>query len=241
MRFASLLALLPVALAASHVKVDGSTCTVTPIGGGQDDGPNIIRAFDACKSGGTIVLDRYYVVNTVLVITGLQDVKIEFSSVGASRSLNTRSASIQSTYLSAVQYTANIAYWSPNSYYMEFQNAYVVFTEPCPTVTRLSTTFWFISGNNIHLYGGGTLDANGQIWWDYPNKVTSLLSHTDRPSHIAADCGNRRWFFHLLCTTSLPHCRQRLECSCRRSHRNRFPLLGTSHFPTCQPRVSPQR
>ncbi|KAN0078074.1 polygalacturonase [Tylopilus felleus] len=157
MWFTSLLALLPVALAASHVKVDGSTCTVTPIGGGQDDGPNIIRAFDACKSGGTIVLDRYYVVNTVLVITGLQDVKIEFSSV--------------------VQYTANIAYWSPNSYYMEFQNA---------------TTFWFISGNNIHLYGGGTLDANGQIWWDYPNKTVGTAggSSTSFARPVSLTVGN---------------------------------------------------
>ncbi|KAG6372109.1 glycoside hydrolase family 28 protein [Boletus reticuloceps] len=124
-----LLALVPVVFAVN-------TCKVIPIGGGQDDGPNIIDAFDTCKSGGTIVLDKYYVVNTVLVITGLQDVSIELSGV--------------------VQYTPNIAYWSPNSYYLEFQNA---------------TTFWFLSGNNIHLYGGGTLDANGQVWWDYPNKT----------------------------------------------------------------------
>lgn len=29
-----------------------------------------------------------------------------------------------------------------------------------------STTAWFLSGNNIHMFGGGTLDANGQVWWD---------------------------------------------------------------------------
>ncbi|KAG9312452.1 pectin lyase fold/virulence factor [Chiua virens] len=75
-----LAALLPLVLAASpYVKVDGNTCTVVPIGGGQDDGPNIIHAFDACGSGGTIVLDRYYVVNTVLVITGLHDANIQLS------------------------------------------------------------------------------------------------------------------------------------------------------------------
>ncbi|KZT71881.1 glycoside hydrolase family 28 protein [Daedalea quercina L-15889] len=34
-----------------------------------------------------------------------------------------------------VQYTPDIAYW---------------------------TTFWFLSGNDIHLYGGGTIDGNGQ-------------------------------------------------------------------------------
>jgi galacturan 1,4-alpha-galacturonidase len=29
-----------------------------------------------------------------------------------------------------------------------------------------ATTFWFLSGNNIKLYGGGTIDGNGQVWWD---------------------------------------------------------------------------
>lgn len=30
----------------------------------------------------------------------------------------------------------------------------------------IRTTAWFLTGSNIHLYGGGTLDGNGQIWWD---------------------------------------------------------------------------
>ncbi|KAG9312450.1 pectin lyase fold/virulence factor [Chiua virens] len=147
MRFAVVLPLLSLALAASpYVSVDGNTCAVIHIGGGQDDGPNIIDAFDLCKCGGTIVLDRYYVVNTVLVITGLQDVNIQLSGV--------------------VQYTPNIAYWSPNAYYMEYQNA---------------TTFWFLSGQNIHLYGGGTLDGNGQVWWDYVNKTVELADGSITP------------------------------------------------------------
>ncbi|OBZ67469.1 putative exopolygalacturonase X [Grifola frondosa] len=29
--------------------------------------------------------------------------------------------------------------------------------------------FLVLSGNNIHLYGGGTLDGNGQVWWDTLN------------------------------------------------------------------------
>ncbi|KIJ62472.1 glycoside hydrolase family 28 protein [Hydnomerulius pinastri MD-312] len=138
MRFSALLAFLPVVIAASspNVKVQGNRCTVVPLGGGQDDGPNILSAFAQCASGGTVVLDKYYVVNTVLVTTGLKDVGIELSGT--------------------VQYTPNIAYWSPNSLFMSFQNA---------------TTYWFLSGDNIHLYGGGTLDANGQVWWDYPNKA----------------------------------------------------------------------
>jgi hypothetical protein len=37
---------------------------------------------------------------------------------------------LHSIDVSPVQYTPNIAYWSPNSYYMEFQNAYVASTDP---------------------------------------------------------------------------------------------------------------
>ncbi|KAF8836104.1 glycoside hydrolase family 28 protein [Paxillus ammoniavirescens] len=150
MLFSALLVLLPAAIAASpsslpQVKVEKNTCTVIPLGGGQDDGPNILHAFETCGSGGRIVLDQYYVVNTVLVTSGLKNVGIELSGV--------------------VQYTPNVAYWSPNSLFLEYQNA---------------TTYWFLSGDYIHLYGGGTLDANGQVWWDYPNKTVGTAGGSSR-------------------------------------------------------------
>ena len=34
------------------------------------------------------------------------------------------------------------------------------------TNSRIRTTFWFLSGNDIHFYGGGTIDGNGQVWYD---------------------------------------------------------------------------
>ncbi|KAK7686032.1 hypothetical protein QCA50_010843 [Cerrena zonata] len=55
-----------------------------------------------------------------------------------------------------IQYTPDIAKWSPQSLFLTYQNA---------------TTFWFLSGNNIHLYGGGTIDGNGQVWWDTFNRT----------------------------------------------------------------------
>ena len=229
MRFAPL-ALLPLAFAAAnpHVKVHHGHCTVKPVGGGQDDGPNTIHAFDACKSGGTIVLDQYYVVNTVLVITGLQDVKIKLSGVGESRSHDARSPCIRSTRLqSSTPPTSRIGHPTPTIWSTRTR------TQLPPilavTLTRLSTTFWFLSGTNIHLYGGGTLDGNGQVWWDYPNKVTSLPSHVVRPSHSSTDCGKRWWIFHRLCSTHPAHRGKRLKRSYRRSYSNRFSLLGTSH------------
>lgn len=60
---------------------EGDKCLVVPLGGGQDDGPNILSALSQCNNGGTVVLDRYYVVNTVLVHEPLKDVKIELSGV----------------------------------------------------------------------------------------------------------------------------------------------------------------
>lgn len=69
--------------------------------------------------------------DSLLFTTGLDDVEIELSGT--------------------LQYTPDIAKWSPQSYFLTYQNA---------------TTFWFLSGNNIHLYGGGTIDGNGQVWWD---------------------------------------------------------------------------
>ncbi|KAH7915770.1 glycoside hydrolase family 28 protein [Hygrophoropsis aurantiaca] len=132
----SLLAVLPLVYTRSPggIQKQGDTCTVVPLGGGQDDGPNILSALAQCNNGGTVVLNQYYVVGTVLVTNGLKDIGIKLSGV--------------------VQYTPDIAYWSPNSLYLTYQNA---------------TTAWFLSGDNIHLYGGGTLDGNGQVWWDYPN------------------------------------------------------------------------
>ncbi|GJE94846.1 glycoside hydrolase family 28 protein [Phanerochaete sordida] len=106
-------------------------CKVPHLGGGGDDGPAINAAFERCAKNGKVVLDQYYSVDTLLFTTGLDDVEIELSGT--------------------LQYTPDIAKWSPQSYFLTYQNA---------------TTFWFLSGNNIHLYGGGTIDGNGQVWWD---------------------------------------------------------------------------
>ncbi|KAI0346446.1 pectin lyase-like protein [Trametopsis cervina] len=115
------------------------SCKVTSLGGGRDDGPAINAAFKRCAKNGKVTLDKYYSVNSLLFTTGLDDIQVELSGT--------------------VQYTPNIAKWSPESYFLEYQNA---------------TTFWFLSGQNIHLYGGGTIDGNGQIWWDTLNNSQNI-------------------------------------------------------------------
>ncbi|KAI0732704.1 pectin lyase-like protein [Fomitopsis betulina] len=126
-----LASLVSFALFALTTSAYERVCRVIPLGGGQDDGPTINRIFAECASEATIVLDGYYSVNTLLLTGGLNHVDVLLSGT--------------------VQYTPDIAYWSPNSLYLTFQNA---------------TTFWFLSGNDIHLYGGGTIDGNGQVWYD---------------------------------------------------------------------------
>ncbi|RDX42441.1 pectin lyase-like protein [Lentinus brumalis] len=126
------LAVLALARATSTRK----TCKVAAIGGGEDDGPAINSAFKKCAKNSKIVLDKYYVVDTLLKTENLDNVEIELSGT--------------------VQYTPDIAKWSPQSLYLTYQNA---------------TTAWWLSGKDIHLYGGGTIDGNGQVWWDTYNNT----------------------------------------------------------------------
>ena len=52
------------------------------LGGGRDDGPAINAAFQRCAKNGKVVLDKYYLVDTLLFTTGLDDVEIELSGTG---------------------------------------------------------------------------------------------------------------------------------------------------------------
>lgn len=50
-----------------------------------------------------------------------------------------------------VQFTNDTTYWQANGFYQTFQNA---------------TTFFQLGGTDVNVYGGGTLDGNGQVWYD---------------------------------------------------------------------------
>lgn len=77
MRTISLVLASLVAVASARL-----SCKVKPLGGGQDDGPNILAAFKRCAKKGRVTLDKYYVVDTLLMTTGLDDVEIELSGTG---------------------------------------------------------------------------------------------------------------------------------------------------------------
>lgn len=50
-----------------------------------------------------------------------------------------------------MQFTPNLPYWTGNAFFIPFQ-------------TQLA--FWLLGGTNITLDGGGTLDGQGQAWYD---------------------------------------------------------------------------
>lgn len=75
MRTLTLLTLSALAALAS-ARLD---CKVAHLGGGRDDGPAINAAFKRCAKNGKVVLDKYYLVDSLLFTTGLDDVEIELS------------------------------------------------------------------------------------------------------------------------------------------------------------------
>ncbi|OCF72151.1 hypothetical protein I204_07416 [Kwoniella mangroviensis CBS 8886] len=146
-----------------YVTVDGSVCTVKPMGGGQDDGPNLLYAFNLCGSTALINLPGYYTVNTVLQ-TYLNNVEVRLTG--------------------AISYVPDIEYWSPASIYLTYQNATTYwFFRQAITIYHESTKLTILySGSGITLHGGGTIDANGQTWWDYyaQNKNAGVAGGSSR-------------------------------------------------------------
>ena len=71
---------LPLVSAAAAVSPRGSTCVVKASGTNKtDDAPAIRSAFEECGRGGSIVFspNTTYYVNSVLNISGLEDVDID--------------------------------------------------------------------------------------------------------------------------------------------------------------------
>ncbi|PVH98834.1 glycoside hydrolase family 28 protein [Periconia macrospinosa] len=59
-----------------------------------------------------------------------------------------------------IQFTNDTDYWQANAFNQTFQNA---------------TTFFQLGGSDVNVYGGGTLDGNGQVWYDLYAKDIYIL------------------------------------------------------------------
>ncbi|KAI1309687.1 polygalacturonase [Xylaria venustula] len=126
------------------------TCSVTALGSGEDDAPQILDAFNNCNNGGTIILDGNYTIGTALDLTFLDSVDVALSG--------------------SITFTSDIDYWVSNSFKYAFQN---------------SSAFWKIGGKDVNIYGAGvgTIDGNGQPWWDAFAANSSLI----RPISLVLD------------------------------------------------------
>jgi Glycosyl hydrolases family 28 len=69
---------------------------------------------------------------------------------------------------SYIQFTNDTVYWQANSFKFGFQNV---------------TTFFKLGGNDVNIYGGGTIDGNGQVWYD----LYAANIYTLRPVLIGID------------------------------------------------------
>lgn len=59
-----------------------------------------------------------------------------------------------------LQFTNDTDYWQKNAFNQVFQNA---------------TTFFQLGGEDVNVYGGGTIDGNGQVWYDLYAKDIYVL------------------------------------------------------------------
>jgi galacturan 1,4-alpha-galacturonidase len=69
---------------------------------------------------------------------------------------------------SYIQFTNDTTYWQANSFKFIFQNV---------------TSFFKLGGNDVNIYGGGTIDGNGQVWYD----LYAANIYTLRPVLIGID------------------------------------------------------
>jgi len=73
--------------------------------------------------------------------------------------LNNIDIDIQGT----IKFTNDTTYWQANSFKFIFQNV---------------TSFWQFGGKDVSIYGGGTIDGNGQTWYDLYAKNIYILRPT---------------------------------------------------------------
>lgn len=76
--------------------------------------------------------------------------------------------SIDIEILGTIKFTDDTDYWQANSFPFIFQNV---------------TTFFKLGGDDVFIYGGGTLDGSGQAWYDLYAKDKYIL----RPTLIGID------------------------------------------------------
>ncbi|KAG1053523.1 hypothetical protein G6F43_004409 [Rhizopus delemar] len=125
----SIAALLLVSLGINDVAA--ATCVVNPTGG--DDASAITKAFETCKSGGTVSFPKgkNYKLNSMIEIQGLKNVNIDFQGQ--------------------------------------------ITLAPFDSKFKGGSAYIKIKGDNVHLSGGGTINGNGQTWYDKEDRTAPTV------------------------------------------------------------------
>lgn len=115
----------------------------------DDISAEFYNGLEKANNGGTLVLPKgkTFVIGKKLDLTFLNNVEVQLEGeilVGLQ---------LFSQYykLMPCKFTNNITYWQNNYFYHPFQ---------------ASITFWKWGGNDIKIFGNGTLNGNGQAWYD---------------------------------------------------------------------------
>lgn len=94
--------------------------------------------------------DKTYTVGTALDMTFLKHVGLGMKPEKLQRGALFTDISVPEI-LGTIQFTNDTDYWQANSLRKVYQNA---------------TTFFQLGGQDVNVYGDGTLDGNGQVWYD---------------------------------------------------------------------------
>jgi len=100
--------------------------------------------------------DQHFTIGTALDLTFLNNIDLGMLRNSCHVATADTAIDIQGT----IQFTNDTDYWQANSFKQVFQNA---------------TTFFQLGGTDINVYGGGTLDGNGQAWYDLYAKDIYIL------------------------------------------------------------------
>jgi galacturan 1,4-alpha-galacturonidase len=135
------------------------TCIVESHGNGTDDSSSILEAIHECNNGGHVVFpkEQKFTIGTALDLTFLKHIDIGKRSPKIERKVP---ADYVSDIQGTIQFTNDTEYWQKSAFYQVFQNA---------------TTFFQLGGEDVNVYGGGTLDGNGQAWYDLYAKDIYIL------------------------------------------------------------------
>lgn len=126
---------------------EGRFCHVKPSCNGSDTAPRILRAFEECNDGGTIVLDHSYRIGSPLDLTFLKHVDVVITG--------------------EVHFSDDdVYYWAENSFKFSFQNQ--------STFWKFGGEDINIYGDLTN--GKSLIDGHGQAYWEeiVTNKTVNL-------------------------------------------------------------------